>query len=1185
MVNSKKEISNPFATGGGGVLFETHVQASFVVLMLATGFVPCFPSYPIKKIVLQGKHLGYDTDDLIVFVENPSDGQEKKLLAQVKHSIAITEGDSVFGEVIQAAWNDFNNPKIFTKGSDSIALITGPLSATDINHVRTILEWARSCGNSEEFFRNVEQTNFSSEQKRGKLKAFQSQLIKSNGGRDIPKEDIFQFLRHFHLLGYDLDIKTGVTLSLLHSLIGQYSQNDARNIWARIIDEVQFTNQNAGSITISSLPHDIQESFKKQIFETIPTNLSKTLAPLDTQDWNRSPYASELAVVNLLGSWSENSDTDKLIVSQLSKEDYEKWIPKIQEILQIPGSPISLKNGAWNINERKELWQTAGQRIFDAHLDIFKQCVINVLSERDPRFELPAEERYAASIHNKVMKHSNLLRKGLAESLALIGSNPQALSNCSTSKPQSIAVLSIRDILKKADWVLWGSLDSLLPLLAEAAPNEFLDAVDAALQQTPCPFDDLFAQERQGIMGTNYLTGLLWGLETLAWDEQCLVRVSVILGELAARDPGGNWANRPSNSLTTIFLPWFPQTTASIEKRKVAIQTIEKENPKVAWKLLLTLLPGQHQMSSGSRKPAWRGMIPEDWRKEVTQKEYWDQVEIYATLSVELAERDITKLEELTGHLDNLPLSSLEKILEYISKKDVTDKPENERMALWTGLMEFVSKHERFADAKWALSSDLVLKIKETANKLAPKNRLNLYRRLFTERDIELFEEKENWQEQQKKLEERRQLAIKEILDNEGTEGVLRFAGAVESPWKVGFSLGFMANSTMDLGVLPTLLESENKKFVQLASGFVCSRYNSRGWVWVDKIDMTGWTHSQIGCFLSYLPFIADTWERTKKILGEFEVAYWSRVWVNPYQEKSDLDVATGKLLEYGRPSAAIRCLYVILNNKQPLNKTYTIKALLSALSPTEPVDSMDGYYIVELIKSLQTDPTTSPDDLAKVEWAYLPLLERDNHGASPKTLENKLASDPKFFCEVIRHVYRSKKEPKSEENHSEQEKNVAMNAYQLLSEWQTPPGTQPGGIFSKERFFEWLGSVEASCKGSGHMEVALTHIGNVLTHCPPDPDGFWLNRGAAEALNAKEVEEMRNGFVMALFNSRGAHWVDPSGKPETELSAKYNKQAEETENAGYHRLAISLRGLADSYANEAKRIIDEHKQEKENDL
>jgi len=1179
MSTTEKQIGNPFSAGGGGVNFETRVQASFVVLMLTGGFIPCFPSCLIKKIKLQGKCSGYDIDDLIIHVERQGDGQKKKLLGQIKHSISITERDPVFGEVIQAAWSDFNNPKIFTPGKDSIALITGPLSATDTSDVRAILEWARSCENSGEFFRNVELAKYSSQAKRSKLKAFRSQLRKANGGQDVPDEEVFQFLRHFHLLGYDLDIKAGVTLSLLHSLIGQYSQNDAQNIWSRVIDEVQSTNQNAGTITIDSLPNDIQEAFKKRVYETIPANLSRTPVPSEKPNWNQVQYASELAVANLLGSWNENSDADKVIASQLAKEDFDKWIPKIREILQQPGSPVSLKNGTWTITERKELWQAVGQRLFDSHLDIFKQCVVAVLTERDPQFGLPPEERYAANVYGKVLKHSRYLRMGLAESLALLGSYPTALSNCSMGKPETVAVLAVRDVFNDSDWVLWGSLNNLLPLLAEAAPNEFLSAVETALQHTPCPFDELFAQEGKGIIGENYLTGLLWALETLAWDEQYLVRVSVILGELTSHDPGGRWANRPSNSLTTIFLPWFPQTTAPIEKRKVAIQTLQRESTKAAWKLLLSLLPNQHRMSSGSRKPIWRKIIPEDWSKEVTQKEYWDQVALYADMTVGMAEHDVTKLEELTGHLDNLPQPSLEKVLEHLSSGDITGKPENERTALWTGLIEFVSKHERFADAKWALSPDLVSRIKETANKLAPQNRLNLYRRLFTDQDIDLFEEKGNWQEQQKKLEERRQLAIKEILDNDGSEAVVRFADMVESPWKVGLSLGFIADSDLDSVVLPNLLEVESKNLTQLASGFVCGRYQSQGWVWVDEIDMTGWSHSQKGQFLTYLPFTADAWKRSKEILGEFEVEYWSKASVNPYQAKGELYVAIDKLLEYGRPNAAIHCLYRILHDKQPLDKTRTIQALLSALSSTEPPYSMDVYYIVEIIKALQDDPDTNPDDLIRVEWAYLPLLDRD-HGVSPKSLENRLASDPGFFCEVIRHVYRSKKEPKSEKKRSEEEKAIATNAYRLLHEWRTPPGMQTDGGFSKEHFIQWLKSTKAACTESGHIEVALTHVGNVLIHCPPDPDGFWINRAAAEALNAKDAEEMRNGFYIAILNSRGVHSVDPSGKPELELSAKYKKQAEDAENAGYQRLATEMRGVADSYANEAKRIIDEHRRE-----
>lgn len=41
MSRSLKELSNPFSSGGGGVIFETHVQAAFAVLMLAGGYAPC----------------------------------------------------------------------------------------------------------------------------------------------------------------------------------------------------------------------------------------------------------------------------------------------------------------------------------------------------------------------------------------------------------------------------------------------------------------------------------------------------------------------------------------------------------------------------------------------------------------------------------------------------------------------------------------------------------------------------------------------------------------------------------------------------------------------------------------------------------------------------------------------------------------------------------------------------------------------------------------------------------------------------------------------------------------------------------------------------------------------------------------------------------------------------------------
>jgi len=157
--------------------------------------------------------------------------------------------------------------------------------------------------------------------------------------------------------------------------------------------------------------------------------------------------------------------------------EYNTWIASLREVLQEQGNPLTLRNGHWEIADRKALFEALGSRIFNAHLDKFKECAVEVLKEIDPQFELPAEERYAASIHGKILKHSLGLRKGMAETLALLGNYGDKLVNSSQHKPEFTAALTIRDILKHADWKLWGSINDLLPILAEAAPGEFLGQV------------------------------------------------------------------------------------------------------------------------------------------------------------------------------------------------------------------------------------------------------------------------------------------------------------------------------------------------------------------------------------------------------------------------------------------------------------------------------------------------------------------------------------------------------------------------------------------------------------------------------------------------------------------------------------------------------------------------------------
>ena len=985
--------------------------------------------------------------------------------------------------------------------------------------------------------------------------------------------------QHILVADFDLDESDGSTTGLLEK---------ARRLGHAVIfggmpggiphpTRVSLLTPNIDQVKVALEKATYNEERARILANQSGGNLSSLLRCLQNlslmPEWSQGTDASELAVAELLGAWSENSEADKAVVEILSKKAYGEWIEKMREVALRPGTPLIQRNGAWKVVARYEGWYALGPRLFDEHLDLIKKVAVSVLRERDPQFDLSPDERYAASIHGKVLNHSNLLRNGLADSLALLGSHPKALTSCSFNKAEATAFLAVREILAGADWVLWASLNDLIPLLSEAAPVEFLDAVENALNSDPCPFDTVFAQEGAGIMGRNYMTGLLWGLETLAWDAEYLTRVVIILGELAARDPGGNWVNRPVNSLSTILLPCLPQTCAPIQKRKAAVLTLFNELPDVAWKLILDLLPRSHQITLGSRKPAWRKMIPDEWSKGVTQREYWEHIASYAELAISSAKQDLSKLAELIDRLADLPPPARDQLLTYLKSNTVISMSQADRLRLWTKLIDLVLNHKKFADAEWALKPDVVNEIAVIAESLTPEAPIYHHQRLFSVYDFNLYEEKSNYEEQRKVLENLRQKAVGEVYAHGNVEAVLEFAKSVETPWRVGVVFGMIAANDVEEKILPALLESENNSLAQFAGGFVLGMFRNRRWQWVDDIDTSQWKPPQKGQFLAYLPFTPDTWKRATQLLEEDESPYWSKTNVNPYETEEGLEQAVDRLVQYNRPYKAIRCLERLRHDKQPLDSHQAVRVLQAVPHSSESVHVMDMHAIVDVIKALQDDPDINTDDLFQIEWAFLPLLDQ-NHGASPRLLEQRLADDPAFFCEVIRTVFQSKNEDCPVEESTEQQEKIATNAYHLLGEWSTPPGSHKDGTFSGDALTAWLEDVKMACVKSGHLEIALLMFGHVLIHAPPDPDGLWIHHSAATVLNAKDANDMRDGFRTELLNSRGVHCVDPEGREDRELAEKYRTQAEEIEDCGYYRLASSLRELATSYEHGAEREV-----------
>lgn len=894
-----------------------------------------------------------------------------------------------------------------------------------------------------------------------------------------------------------------------------------------------------------------------------------TLPPYATWD-----NATLIAQAGLVGKWDGSNPADRSALEMLLGKRYGEWIEILRPDTLRSDSPLIQHDEKWRFVARGEAWNSLGNRITDDDLDRFQKTAVNVLGERDPKFDLLKEERFAASIHGKVLTHSHLIRKGIAETLALIGSRPKALTSCSDGKAKSTAVLVVRNLLNKASWDRWASLDSIMPLLAEAAPDEFLDAVESVLVDlNNTPFHKIFAEEGEGgLGGWNYMSGLLWALETLAWSPEFLSRVSVILADIASFDPGGNWANRPSNSLADIFLPWHVQTTAPFEKRKSAAEAVIREQPAVGWKLLLALLPHNHGFTSGCHRPVWRDFIPRDWKEGVLRIEYWEQVIAYTDLAVTLAKSDSGKLCELIKRLSDLPKSAHESLLKHLTSNQIVSLPEADRMPLWENLDELVRQHRKFSDADWALPKDAVNKIAETAKALAPTSPTFKYHHLFGGRDFDLYDEKGNYDDQRKRLDEARQAAIIEIIADGEVDAALQFAAEVAAPYEVGRALGALLSDEMEGLILPSLLDSEDDTSIRVVAGFIWARFWKLKIEWVDAVLERAWSPEHQAKFLTLLPFEEEIWQRVSiHLTATHEALYWRNAKVNPYGPDRDLTVAIEKLLKYGREGAAVMCVACTADNKSRFDESLATRALLAVLESERGIKELDNYHTVELIKHLQESETADKDALFRIEWNFLPWLDRFSSG-SPVTLEKRLASDPAFFAEIIRLVFRSKDTSEDDcEEPDEHKRHLATNAYKLLTEWKHCPGRQDDGSFSAEAFNAWINEARRLTEESGHTEVAQIQIGHVLTCAPPDPDGLWIHSAVAAALNFRDAGEIRSGFTTQLFNSRGVHGFT-HGREERKLASENRKKAEALDSKGYTRFATAMREFAEQYEREAER-------------
>jgi hypothetical protein len=460
-------------------------------------------------------------------------------------------------------------------------------------------------------------------------------------------------------------------------------------------------------------------------------------------------------------------------------------------------------------------------------------------------------------------------------------------------------------------------------------------------------------------------------------------------------------------------------------------------------------------------------------------------------------------------------------------------------------------------------------RLEAAATVIQPRSVVVRHQRLFDEHDHHFFES-DDYEAEQKKLAELRSNAVREIISAAGLPAVAEMAQKAKMPATVGEAFGRIGDGPTDAFVLPAYLLGQNTKLVNFARGYVWARYFTAGTTWMESVDVGEWSLDEKATFFSFLPFHASVWRRAEQVLGPETSEYWKRIYPNPFQAGDDLKEAAEKAVQYNRGDIAVGTINSLRFKNQSFAPTLALAAVNSLLSNYTRGDHIEQHELIEAIKLLQTSEGLDIEELSRIEFLSLNLLDRFS-GAAPVVLERRLASDPKFFHSMVTRAFRSENAEQKPASTDGEKDEMAGHVFRLLYRWQTPPGSIDRENFDEEALNKWIDEAEKLCVESGHWKIAQQLVGTAFVYAPLGVEGLLKFIGAAKVLDRADFDEMRRGFTTGLFNLRGVHTYT-AGKEELELANTYHDFAEKFEMEGFVRVATTLRGLSESYKRESER-------------
>ena len=943
----------------------------------------------------------------------------------------------------------------------------------------------------------------------------------------------------------------------------------------------------AAQLVAADVEHETASRLATLAHRSLPA-LQRALAhnpEILTPSWAEQPGSIARRLL-LVGSWHNQNDADRNLVADCVGRPYSELHDYLEELASGADMPfLGRVDDIWHVLSIEDSWTLLAPLLTSDDFNAFQTAVAEVLSELDPVLELDPAERWRAGLTGIQRRFSSRIRHGLAQSLSLLGTSTFDIPGLGTRTAGQFAEHTVGNLLAQANVdetkQLWLSLVDVLDLLAEAAPEQFLGAMKAAVTRDDRLSSVLFADYR--INGTPVgdfapYIHFLHALEMLAWSPEYLDDATEIIAALAEADltegPTRD-GERIVASLVEILHFQRPNTSAGANDRIRALRRIVRKYPAAGRQVLYKLLPGTQAIQHVHPRPRFRDP---GRRPPVPQVEADEVTNAVVNLLIEQLDTDTDPyiaLINTMGELSPEHRSLLAERLTTLAQNQPEDGPT--RQAVFEKLRAEIARHREYADMTWALTEEELQPLAAACDLLTPEDAVRRYRWLFTVTAIILgdSQSRSDFERRSAEVQTRRRHAVEETIAAEGLPGVVRLAQKSDNPGLVG---DVLANHTENFdSEMISGLVNDDLAARELSYRYVKQRAAVNGEAQLDQFMSMTQDPRIKSRILNAAPDPVVAWNKLDAMESEVAEQYWREfMYTGLGQDFSHVVRAAWSMIEVGRPAAAMHMLTIYLTDQDKPEVAEAIAVALESLLETglqDPEIHRLAYFSFEQLFRLLAHhrADVGQDRVIRLEWYLFPTL-----GFEPQApaIHQYLVEEPSFFVELVEQAApaeSSVEETPADQTELARRRALALRAGDFLDSLRICPGVGPESRFDATALRNWVSAARTKLEESDRRRSGDRRIGAVLANAPHPEGAPRIHEAVRDLLEELETDDIELGLANAIYNQHGLTMRGSleGGEQERKLARYFRKQSEDAND--WPRARKVLNKVAEMYEADAR--------------